>query len=179
MVQSPSGNELLPWPSTLAQFVSSFSTDDPPMHVKQDEAMLNGSKNGWNMNVPAGQHPYRPDVPENDANDHRPPHNVCLNPLLENTEKEMESIIFRLWENEKWSISIHWKKLKNKNELNVTYLETSLSHEPYPTVTDLHWKQSPPKTLQATKVCCAMVQWLMKEKMKRIEKGKQISNTTK
>ena len=72
---------------------SSFSTAPPKVpavHFKQELATENGLKKGFDMNEPAGQHPYFALLVPSSLNalrsplrfSHAPPHNVRVNPLL-------------------------------------------------------------------------------------------------
>ena len=75
--------------------MSSFGDADPKEpggHCEHAVPTENGSNSGFDMKLPAGQHPYRPLVPlaEGNARDHCPPHNVRLKPLLVKTGKKEE-----------------------------------------------------------------------------------------
>jgi hypothetical protein len=82
--------------SPIVHWVSSFDETGPVPagHCWHEFATKNGFNIGFDMKLPAGQHPSRPvDVKllldDNDC--HSPPHNVRLKPLFLNTEQRIQN----------------------------------------------------------------------------------------
>ena len=102
----PAGQSSQPIPSKDIRFghlplqlISSFSTvvkedEEFAGHSEQECSTVNGVTNGWDMNLPGGQHPRRVFEPDRTFPDNMlyvSPHKVRLNPLLKNTANHNRS----------------------------------------------------------------------------------------
>ena len=126
-------------------WVSSFDETGPVPagHCWHEFATENGFNIGFDMKLPAGQHPSRPVTPDvnplSEDNDcHSPPHKVRLKPLIQNTEQRNTWMY-------KWVIEqITWNKplnKKTKRSESWTYLSPWSSLDPWPTLKCPHWMQ--------------------------------------
>ena len=116
----------LPLGKTLEvkQLVSSFSSyvNWPDGQVWQALALTKWFDSGVAMYVPASQQPYRPLVPVDEVkyDDHCPPHNVRLKPLLANTGRR------EFWKKSwKWIDKNKYKKMCQKTATTHKSIATS------------------------------------------------------
>ena len=99
------------------QLISSFSTfvkedEEPAGHSEQECSTVNGVTNGWDMNLPGGQHPRRDFEPDRTLSNvlYLSPHKVRLNPAELNTANHKENV--KYFQIKKISVKMGRRKLE-------------------------------------------------------------------